>query len=81
MQTIEIVGVRRGARKDGAPFVQISYTEKDPMWVGLKAGDVYVDPNTYSDAAIVKPGDVADAVIAQRGPYRNCYHFAVVLSK
>ena len=79
MQMIEIVGVRRGTRKDGKPYVQIAYTEPDNAWVGVKAGTVYLDPVAYPSSNTVKPGDVAEAVIAQSGKYVNCYHFEVRL--
>ena len=80
MQTIEIVGVRSGTQqKTGKPFVQIAFTEHDPLWRGVKAGDVYLDPAVYPDANRVNVGDVAEAVIVRRGPYVNCYHFAVKL--
>lgn len=77
MQIIDIIGVRRGARKDGTPYVQIAYTEQDLAWVGKKAGTVFLDPKVYPDASKVQPGDVVDAVIAQNGKYVNCYHFEV----
>lgn len=77
MQIIDIIGVRRGVRKDGTPYVQISYTEQDLSWVGKKAGTVFLDPNAFPDAGKVQPGDVADAVIAHNGKYVNCYHFEV----
>ena len=79
MRVIEIVGVRRGNKKDGRPFVQIAYTEPDQGWNGLKAGSVFLDPASIPDASKVKPGDIAEAVIERAGNFVNCYHLQVKL--